>query len=93
MITRIPVLAALAVFSAAAAGAAGAQDRAMPPETERQLAREIYKEMVEIKSGYTTGRPTAFAIGRDDWRAIAIPQACAQRAGERPVTISSRCPA
>lgn len=37
---------------------AGAQDRTMPPESERQLARAIYKEMVEIKSGYTTGATT-----------------------------------
>ena len=38
----------------------------MPPETERQLAREIYKEMVEIKSGYTTGAttPVAEAVAR-----------------------------
>ena len=37
---------------------------AMPPEPERQLAREIYKEMVEIKSGYTTGRDDARCRGR-----------------------------
>jgi acetylornithine deacetylase/succinyl-diaminopimelate desuccinylase-like protein len=43
------------------AAAAGAQDRAMPPESERQLARAIYKEMVEIKSGYTTGATTPIA--------------------------------
>ena len=41
--------------------AAGAQDRTMPPESERQLARAIYKEMVEIKSGYTTGATTPVA--------------------------------
>src|SRR5215207_9760445 len=48
------------------AAAAGAQDRAMPPESERQLARAIYKEMVEIKSGYTTGAttPVAEAVAR-----------------------------
>ena len=33
----------------------------MSPEAERQLAREIYKEMVEIKSGYTTGATTPVA--------------------------------
>lgn len=43
------------------AGTAGAQDRAMPPEAERQLARAIYKEMVEIRSGYTTGATTPVA--------------------------------
>jgi acetylornithine deacetylase/succinyl-diaminopimelate desuccinylase-like protein len=30
----------------------------MPPESERQLARAIYKEMIEINSGYTTGATT-----------------------------------
>jgi acetylornithine deacetylase/succinyl-diaminopimelate desuccinylase-like protein len=33
----------------------------MSPEVDRQLAREIYKEMVEIKSGYTTGATTPVA--------------------------------
>ena len=53
----------LTVFCTATAAA---QDRAMPPERERALAREIYKEMVEIKSGYTTGAttPVAEAVAR-----------------------------
>ena len=33
----------------------------MPPATEQKLAREIYKEMVESKSGYTTGTTTPIA--------------------------------
>jgi acetylornithine deacetylase/succinyl-diaminopimelate desuccinylase-like protein len=33
----------------------------MPPERERQLARDIYKELIEIKSGYTTGATTPVA--------------------------------
>ena len=48
-------------WAIAGATAAGAQDRTMPPEGERQLARAIYKEMVEIKSGYTTGATTPVA--------------------------------
>src|SRR5689334_21777813 len=44
-----------------AAAAAQAQDRGMPPESERQLARAIYKEMIEIKSGFTTGATTPVA--------------------------------
>jgi acetylornithine deacetylase/succinyl-diaminopimelate desuccinylase-like protein len=38
----------------------------MPPDAERQLAREIYKELVEFKSGYTTGTttPVAEAVAR-----------------------------
>lgn len=43
------------------ASSAWAQGRTMPPESERQLARAIYKEMVEIKSGYTTGATTPIA--------------------------------
>lgn len=60
MMQRIVVCAVLC------ATAAGAQDRTMPPETDRQLARAIYKEMVEIKSGYTTGAttPVAEAVAR-----------------------------
>src|SRR3981081_1095850 len=30
----------------------------LPPEPDRQLAREIYKQIIEIKSGYTTGATT-----------------------------------
>ncbi len=33
----------------------------MPPEAERQFAREIYKELIEIKSGFTTGATTPVA--------------------------------
>ncbi len=40
---------------------AGLAAQTMPPERERQLARDIYKELVEIKSGYTTGATTPVA--------------------------------
>ena len=30
----------------------------LPPEADRQLAHDIYKQIVEIKSGYTTGATT-----------------------------------
>lgn len=33
----------------------------MPPEADRALAREIYKEMVESKSGFSTGTTTPIA--------------------------------
>src|SRR3954468_4325752 len=58
------------------AAAAQAQNKALPPEPERQLAREIYKEMVEIKSGYTTGAttPVAEAVARR-LRAAGFPDA------------------
>ena len=43
------------------AAAAQAQNKSLPPERERQLARDIYKEMVEVKSGFTTGTTTPIA--------------------------------
>ena len=43
------------------AGVAGAQDRGMPPESERQLARAIYAEMIGVNSGFTTGATTPIA--------------------------------
>ena len=41
-------------------GAAFAADT-MPPDAEQQLARDIYKEMIEVKSGFTTGTTTPIA--------------------------------
>ncbi len=37
------------------------QSRTMAPDAERQLARAIYKEMIEINSGFTTGSTTPVA--------------------------------
>jgi acetylornithine deacetylase/succinyl-diaminopimelate desuccinylase-like protein len=48
-------------YALVASTTAAAQDRTLPPDAERQLARAIYKEMVEIKSGYTTGATTPVA--------------------------------
>jgi acetylornithine deacetylase/succinyl-diaminopimelate desuccinylase-like protein len=33
----------------------------MPPDADKQLARDIYKQLIEIKSGYTTGATTPVA--------------------------------
>ena len=41
-------------------GAALAADT-MPPDAEQRVAREIYKEMIEVKSGFTTGTTTPIA--------------------------------
>jgi len=41
--------------------ALGAASAATSPDADRQLAREIYKEMIEIRSGYTTGSTTPVA--------------------------------
>ena len=38
-----------------------ATGQTLPPEADRQLARDIYKQLVEIKSGYTTGATTPVA--------------------------------
>jgi acetylornithine deacetylase/succinyl-diaminopimelate desuccinylase-like protein len=55
---------ALALLVAAAA-TAGAQAKptlaTMPPDAERAVARAIYQEMVEVKSGFTTGTTTPIA--------------------------------
>jgi len=66
----------LALCTLLCATTAGAQNRAMPPESERQLARSIFEEMVEIKSGYTTGTttPVAEAVARH-LRAAGFPEA------------------
>lgn len=41
--------------------AASLRGQIMPPDSEKQLARDIYKELIEIKSGYTTGSTTPAA--------------------------------
>jgi len=48
-------------FAAFASIALGAVSAAMPPDASRQLAREIYKEMIEIRSGFSTGSTTPIA--------------------------------
>src|SRR3954454_23972934 len=55
-VRRYATVLVLALSATVLAGQSG-----MPPEAERNLAREIYKEMVEIKSGYTTGATTPVA--------------------------------
>jgi acetylornithine deacetylase/succinyl-diaminopimelate desuccinylase-like protein len=40
---------------------AGQAGSTMRPESERQLAREIYQDMIAVKSGYTTGSTTPIA--------------------------------
>src|SRR5579885_1251878 len=41
---------------------AAASDAAtLPPEADQRLARDIYKEMIEVNSGYTTGSTTPIA--------------------------------
>jgi acetylornithine deacetylase/succinyl-diaminopimelate desuccinylase-like protein len=51
----------IAVSVALGALVVGAALAAMPPDADRQLAREIYKEMIEVRSGYTTGSTTPIA--------------------------------
>src|SRR3954454_15211381 len=55
-VRRYATVLVLALSATVLAGQSG-----MPPDAERTLAREIYKEMVEIKSGYTTGATTPVA--------------------------------
>jgi acetylornithine deacetylase/succinyl-diaminopimelate desuccinylase-like protein len=51
----------IGLCAVAVATTAAAQDRTMPPDGDRQLARAIYKEMIEINSGFTTGATTPVA--------------------------------
>ena len=64
-ISRSAIVASALATSVASAQAPSAS-RAMPPQPEQELARSIYKEMVEIQSGYTTGAttPVAEAVAR-----------------------------
>jgi len=48
-----------AVWGLAAASLLGAQSA--PPAAERQVAHDIYKQIIEIKSGFTTGATTPVA--------------------------------
>lgn len=62
MIPRRLSLSAIPCTLIFAVAAATAQPRpttgTVPPESERQLARSIFKEMVEVKSGFSTGATT-----------------------------------
>lgn len=50
-----------------------AADR-MPPDAEQRLAREIYKQMVEVKSGFTSGTTTPIAESvADRFKAAGFP--------------------
>ena len=49
----------LALLSLWCLGALAADS--MPPQNEQRLAREIYKEMIEVKSGFSTGSTTPIA--------------------------------
>jgi acetylornithine deacetylase/succinyl-diaminopimelate desuccinylase-like protein len=58
-----------AVFAACLLG------QPMPPEAERQLARDIYRAMIEINSGYSTGATTPVAeLAAARLRAAGFPE-------------------
>jgi hypothetical protein len=50
-----PVVISILCFTSSAYG------QAMRPKAEKKLAHDIYKEFVEIRSGYTTGSTTPVA--------------------------------
>jgi len=54
--TKKILLAGMLMATSCFARSAGAQT--MRPETEKKLAHDIYKEFIEIQSGYTTGATT-----------------------------------
>jgi len=49
------------LFTAAIVMAAASYAATLPPEADQRLARDIYKEMIEVNSGYTTGSTTPIA--------------------------------
>lgn len=53
--------AALSLAPAAALFTATLSAGTLPPEADQRLAREIYQQMIEIKSGFTTGATTPVA--------------------------------
>ena len=55
----LKILAALPLVALALASVAFADN--LPPEPERTLARDIYKQLIEIPSGFTTGATTPVA--------------------------------
>jgi acetylornithine deacetylase/succinyl-diaminopimelate desuccinylase-like protein len=59
-ISRSALFAAI-LFAPLANAQQSPAHNAMPPEFDRQLARSIYKEMIEINSGFTTGSTTPVA--------------------------------
>jgi acetylornithine deacetylase/succinyl-diaminopimelate desuccinylase-like protein len=57
----------------------------MPPETDQHLAREIYQEMVESKSGFSTGATTPIANAvAARFKAAGFPDADIFIGGARP---------
>jgi len=58
-VRRLLILVGVLVLASASVAVA----QTMPPESEQQLARAIYKEMVEINSGFTTGATTPVVEG------------------------------
>ena len=57
----------------------------MPPQADQQLAHDIYKEFVEIKSGYTTGETTPVAEAAAKYlRAAGFPESDIFLGGAKP---------
>ncbi len=78
-----PIRAAFALISALALPLLAADT--MPPEADQKLAREIYKEMVETKSGFTTGATTPIVNAvAARLRAAGFPDADIFVGGARP---------
>lgn len=57
----------------------------MPPQPDQQLAHDIYKEFIEIKSGYTTGATTPVAEAAAKYlRAAGFPESDIFLGGAKP---------
>ncbi|HUK30846.1 MAG TPA: hypothetical protein VLV89_07010, partial [Candidatus Acidoferrum sp.] len=68
-----------------------ASAQSMRPEAEKNLAREIYKEFIEVRSGFTTGSttPVAEAAARR-LRAAGFPDSDIFIGGERDDDVAIR---
>jgi len=63
----------LSTFACAAVAFAAAT---LPPDSDQKLAREIYKQMIEVQSGFTTGSTTPIAEAvADRMKAAGFPEA------------------
>jgi acetylornithine deacetylase/succinyl-diaminopimelate desuccinylase-like protein len=57
----LPGIRIAAVLLCSIAASASAQAPPLPPPADQQLAHDIYKQFIEIKSGYTSGSTTPVA--------------------------------
>ena len=79
----------LAVVAASSFSAQNLSAQIMPPQPDQQLAHDIYKEFIEIKSGYTTGATTPVAEAAAKYlRAAGFPESDIFLGGAKPSKVN-----